>query len=664
MPPITILFADNHADFLETRAEYLTNAGYEVIRAYSLSQAEEGLRELHPQLAILDVRLVDDNDEKDTSGLQLVKARQFQSIPKIILTYFPTYTDAREALLQDSAGVSPALDYIPKVDGAAAMLSVVERTLARFVKINPMLRFRWRMGPGLRSFLTMALWLGEDEELPHLFKRAGELESLFCSAFYDADQITFNRLIWSRTGQMALEVVSHNQLVEHTHLVTCQKRVENPDSSSSIWQAIARNIHPPGAHIEHTAESVHYVAHVWEAPDVFPLEMRPLSTFYHQNEPGVVRYIFENLIQFTLAPWYTPIAPVRSARSLRQLAYQQLSISADALREKIISIACLAEDFRMEITPGVTRLHIRLGKGINLNLPNPAHYIEHPSFPAIRVDDHLSPADLAQASVTILAAADGRTWLTDVHDPSPVPASWDLAVLETLIRFDWLPPEDVIDFYEIENSWLSADPTEELPCEMLSASRRKAAVVIALLRQSALDLCGGSALAYDCNLLLNSLDVIANYEPTEALTEREKYCLVQHLIFSAMLCHKTEGDTDGLVAVTAPAHLPGKRLPPLVLDQTNCEAVLGEKRVNLSNREYDLLAFLYQHAGNLCPRKDIMLQVFHIPNPTRDDEVNLLNSAIDRLRDRIEPLSTEPCYIVTVRGRGYKLITDPDIILP
>lgn len=84
-----ILFADNDPDFLETRSGFLKEEGYEVVMASSPTDARRKLEQGGIDLAILDVRLTNDDDEKDTSGLALAKAIG-HAVPKIILTALVT----------------------------------------------------------------------------------------------------------------------------------------------------------------------------------------------------------------------------------------------------------------------------------------------------------------------------------------------------------------------------------------------------------------------------------------------------------------------------------------------------------------------------------------------------------------------------------------------
>ena len=108
MPKATILFADNDPDFLKTRSEFLEQEDYLVIPAGDPTEARRKLETGRIDLAIVDIRLVNDDDEKDTSGLVLAM-EVARSVPKIILTGFPSYEYVREVLKSQADGL-PAAD--------------------------------------------------------------------------------------------------------------------------------------------------------------------------------------------------------------------------------------------------------------------------------------------------------------------------------------------------------------------------------------------------------------------------------------------------------------------------------------------------------------------------------------------------------------------------
>ncbi len=128
MAKTTILFVDNNAEFLQTWREFLEREGYQIIPALDPSEARAILKQRHVDLAIVDIRLINDDDEKDVSGLNLAK-RVAPYVPKIILTRFPTYDAVREALGPQLEGLPPAVDFVAKQDGPQALLTAVRKVL-------------------------------------------------------------------------------------------------------------------------------------------------------------------------------------------------------------------------------------------------------------------------------------------------------------------------------------------------------------------------------------------------------------------------------------------------------------------------------------------------------------------------------------------------------
>jgi len=129
-----ILLADNLRNFLDERREFLEQAGYTVVTASNPTDVERILERGGVDLAILDIRLVNDDDSEDTSGLEL--ARKFgQAIPLIMLTGYPTWENVKAALGQDLNGLSPAVDFLSKQEGPNLMTQAVNLTLE-----SPMLK--------------------------------------------------------------------------------------------------------------------------------------------------------------------------------------------------------------------------------------------------------------------------------------------------------------------------------------------------------------------------------------------------------------------------------------------------------------------------------------------------------------------------------------------
>ena len=200
-----ILFADNKPAFLNTRKQFIEQEGYQVITAGDPEAARKILEKGDVALAILDVRLRDDDDDQDRSGLELAM-NCAPSIPKIILTAFPTWELVRQALGADVDGLPPAVDFICKEEGPGPMLLAVELALHNpYLKTNLLSTFNLRNMMELPDQLQL---LGPDAAAERL-QRSFDMTVQQLSQYQDAElrhATNHHRwaLIWSITGILVI----------------------------------------------------------------------------------------------------------------------------------------------------------------------------------------------------------------------------------------------------------------------------------------------------------------------------------------------------------------------------------------------------------------------------------------------------------------------------
>ncbi len=91
---------------------------------------------------------------------------------------------------------------------------------------------------------------------------------------------------------------------------------------------------------------------------------------------------------------------------------------------------------------------------------------------------------------------------------------------------------------------------------------------------------------------------------------------------------------------------------PLQIDLARHRVTLGGQPVQLTPREFDLLAYLARHAGRVVPRAELIAQVWgaEISVSSRSLDVH-----IGRLRTKIESDPQQPTLLLTVAGVGYRL---------
>ncbi|HFL3547266.1 TPA: response regulator transcription factor, partial [Clostridioides difficile] len=89
----------------------------------------------------------------------------------------------------------------------------------------------------------------------------------------------------------------------------------------------------------------------------------------------------------------------------------------------------------------------------------------------------------------------------------------------------------------------------------------------------------------------------------------------------------------------------------MIIDKTNRIVSVNNIPVQLTSKEFDLLAFLASNKGQVFTKKQIYTQVWE--EEYAFDDSNIM-SFISKLRKKIEPDPNHPFYILTVRGVGYR----------
>ena len=87
----------------------------------------------------------------------------------------------------------------------------------------------------------------------------------------------------------------------------------------------------------------------------------------------------------------------------------------------------------------------------------------------------------------------------------------------------------------------------------------------------------------------------------------------------------------------------------LALDFAQQTASLDAQRMVLTRKEYDLLALLVQHAGEIIPREALLLRVWGYNSEIR---TRTLDVHIRRLRKKLGAYADR--YIETIFGIGYR----------
>ncbi len=643
-----VLLADNDPDFLNTRAEFLKKAGYWVLKAYTLDQARQLLAEAHVHLAILDIRLVDDNDDKDTSGLTLAKEPAYRPVPKIILTGFPSVEAAREALKPQLEGLPPAVDFLDKKEGAEAMIQAVEQALTH-ARINWDLDIRWDRQEHL-SFLYLADLLEPDLPNDRLVQRSGELEDLFRKLFYEYRQLRLGRLLWHGSQRLCLSALARSvQGADDPRIVICGER-EKIGQELSRMQALAPGT-VQGPRLAGEAETTHLGAVAYILPDADMETVQPLRDLFQSGKERTFKAALDHLLKGALAAWHQHGHMVEEAQDLMALYRQRVGLEEDSLSRTEVErrIDALIQGARplssVEIARSQGQIIFHFPQEEPMRYPDPVATVYTPlERYGTAVVCKLSPGLLTAENV--LADGHQQVWLTDFAQAGQAPQWWDFVCLEAVIRFDLGQAPDLLAWQDFEQCLVKPKSLHDrLRVQDVDADLRSNVALIEQIRRQAGSETGSDPLPYYAGLLAWAVGAMAQYDPDFPYTQAERM-RGAHLLLAAGMLAQRLGEGFLPVAATGALHL-----------DNNGEVWIGDRRTAvLDGQELELLRLLQGQPGKLVSRRSIVESVFHEAYTEGDgQQESRINTLVYRLRGKIEPNPNRPRFIHTVKGKGIRL---------
>ena len=179
-----ILVVDNAADNVDALEQLIEEWGYQAFTAHSAEQAKCVLHNQHIDLALIDVRLVDDNEPSDRSGIRLAEQLD-DTLVKILMTGGDHF-ELRSKWLRRS-------DVYLKDHPISELKNTIAALFERYVHYNHNLKITWPKrltAKALRIPLTRKERAGE--------KRVPELEN--DALFKEQFEHILRKLFFQETG--------------------------------------------------------------------------------------------------------------------------------------------------------------------------------------------------------------------------------------------------------------------------------------------------------------------------------------------------------------------------------------------------------------------------------------------------------------------------------
>jgi DNA-binding response OmpR family regulator len=642
-----LMLADNDRDFLRSRAEVLELRGFRVYKADSVTEAKHCFRNHHIDLAIIDQRLTDNDNELDTSGIDLAKDSEFAAIPKLILTAYPDVDSVKAAMqFQPKLGQPAAINYVKKEDDdPEALLKAIHDAFAHHIKTNFVIDIVWG------SYPPAALLANIDPSCPpnEFISKSEELDNLFRRLFYTSDKLIIDKLIWKHDHRIAISVSSYRNDQRDQYLVVCgphsvmftEQRCFEEYSPTSAWENMTNLLQ--------SESSLHFRAILYSLAGADLDKVSSLLQRLDADTPQTLRPAFDRLFRHTLATWRglgPQLAPQQTLDEWYRDYFDFNDLSFVDVRNKIEKLThwMVAEGVLHDHAQQTVEFDLHAIKYVNpIEILGQAFEVGRP-LTLVR-----SPGNLR--GTTILMNAQNHIWLTDFIGSGVVPNLWNFIALEAAIVLDNADFHDLHVPFAIEHELQEGD-FYQLDVHAAGVRGRKILTLVQTIRTLSRELANVDQSSYVLGLMFQAMKRVCDFEPTSDHRSFDRIRAFHSLLMAGRLLAWIQSRQPNSLDIEAQSGL--------VIDMSNHEVSVNGRKKPVTGQGLTILKYLYQRSGNLCTREELFKHVWSMQyNVSEASHVNRLTKAIDRLRDHIEPDPANPCYLHNQMGKGYILTTTP-----
>lgn len=648
----TILLMDNDDRFLEVYSASLADEGYEVIAVNNIIEAEEKLAPHTIHLAILDVRMEDDRDENDISGLKLAEEQAYQGIPKIILTAHPSWQYAEKALGAALEGIQ-IVGMASKANGPDALLELIQQAFEKHHFYNEQLVVRWNQA-SLTSFPSLVLQLDSNIKAENLSVRSGEMEALFRRLFYESEQITISHLFKQNEEMLFLGIVSYSTTKkERHHLVTCGYKDFVAQEREHFEIFVSFDSNSNRLIKEREADTSNFSGTSYVLPGMELNSIVQFSEFYKKHLVEDIIQVLDHLFSKKLSLFYKQGRSKQEQRVANKQFAEKFRLKKRSLQEWEVHVTALCEAC---LASGLARVSLTNHElhWEDERFQNLVPFLFQMPTPLLNISTLYGLTFGKLNSKSILLNEQTDIQLIDCSHLGEGALIGDFVVLETAVKHDLLNLSNVDTIYEMEKRLININSLEDaIDCHEFELEVQKAIKSIGRIRQHVVEIVGHSIEPYLIGLYFYSMAKLATFDLSVHYSRHELLPFLHALLTATFVCEKLSPRPASMVPV--------EYAQSLWIDDKNNAVHINGRKIDLTVREFSLLDYLYKHKDQLCDRIDIAEAVFEwvfdeglTAFQKRKQVEDFINSTMSRLRKKVE-INPKHQYIVTERGIGYRL---------
>lgn len=496
--PKRILLVEDSSVYYEPLTRWLSEEGYQVTLATSYKKALSTLDTLHFHLAIIDLRLKDD-DPANEEGIELLTEIQERGLidvmPCIILTAYPNVENILTAF--HKRGVA---GFVRKEGGYRNELLILIRHLFQHrVKINFDLIFEVDSEKLIAEIAEDVNWSMASK--PEAVLLTPQIKDLFGKLFFDADSLFIQKL---KPGLTGAAIVRAQAIWNHMLGRSFVAKVGRRDKVEIEADHFRKFVKPYLPNNTITQVDLQFTRHLGMLLYTFAENDRaPLKEFDDYYKTGSSEEIItslQNLFQQTCGYWYA--APQQKFTDLSKLYYDAFQLDQYKLINRIQIVLPQFDPTQMVFS--FDRQPIQA--------LNPIAWLDkHREDCILPVYNCITHGDLTGRN--IMVSDQGRCWLIDFYRTYKSHILRDFVILETDLKYRLLKQQDFKHFLSLELALIdtSSNSTSHLPPDL-----QKAAKVISAIRTLAYEFSSGrrrinyhnTYKEYLISLLMTTLNVV------------------------------------------------------------------------------------------------------------------------------------------------------------
>jgi len=466
----TVLVVDNRKDLLASMRDYLEAHNYIVLTAQTEPEALRHCEQEVVHLAIIDVRLLNDSNSQDLSGLQLA-AKIDESIPKIILTGHRGDDPASlvlTALGPNARGNVLAADFVWKREGPERLLEAINNAFDNRIRLNTSLKIT--MARGLKwATLVDQLKLFRKKSRREKEKAERVLDYLTRRLLYDASAVHLLRTTPGYGSCTVTLVRPSFNGASGTELAVKfgpRESISREENNYKQWvRPFAANRSTQLREGPVWSREMGAIAYTFVGEDGELSDFR--SHYEKSSDDSAVVSTLEDLFKVSCRQWYASTRPPKGdeRKPLDVYYREQLNFRDKAQIEKLERTRRGLVDESARDHGSFERLkggslRVTIAERDPLTLPDPVWFVFTHNSSEASGDFFPVPSKIAIThgdlhARNVLVGQSGNTWLIDFDRTGWGPALRDFAEMESDIKFNLLESHSLRERLDLEVALLS-----------------------------------------------------------------------------------------------------------------------------------------------------------------------------------------------------------------